>query len=80
MKEYFRAVGRELRALWRLTMRTLANTITASPSERWQRAECFHHNHKETVRGDSWIKSELIDFGRNKMWYCTECHQVWFLV
>jgi hypothetical protein len=28
MKEYFRAVGRELRALWRLTMRTLANTIT----------------------------------------------------
>jgi hypothetical protein len=100
MKRYLAAVGREVRALWRLSMRTLANTITASPSERWQRVECFHHDHKArtvygidpakadagrsivtgTVSGNSWIKTELIDLGRNKMWYCTKCHQVWFLV
>lgn len=100
MNRYLAAVWREIRALWRLTMRTLANTITAAPSERWQRIECFHHDHKArtvfgidpaaalsggsivtgTVSGSSWIRSELIDLGRNKMWYCTKCNQKWFLV
>ena len=101
MKRYLAAVWREVRALWRLSMRTLANTITAAPSERWQRVECFHHDHKArtvyaidpakalegddtvtrvTVAGGSWIRSELIDVGRSKMWYCTKCNQTWFLV
>lgn len=99
MKVFLRAAWRQIRALWRLSMRTLANTITASPAERWQRVECFHHDHKArevvaidpaagvlpevtraTVSGSSWIRSELIDLGRNKMWYCTKCDQKWFLV
>lgn len=100
MKRYLRAVWREIRALWRLTMRATMNTITATPSERWRRVQCFHHDHKArpvfgidpaadvllesvvtgTVSGNSWIRTELIDLGRNKMWYCTKCNEVWFLV
>jgi hypothetical protein len=100
MKKTAYAVWRQIRALWRLTMRAIANTLTASPAERWRRVECFHHDHRArvvygidparadagasmvtgTVSGSSWIKAELIDLGRNKMWYCTKCHQTWFLV
>lgn len=100
MKKYAYAVWEQVRATWRLTMRAMANMLTASPAERWHRAECFHHDHKArrlfavdpvaqvaedgfttgTVWGGSWIRSELVDLGRNKMWYCTRCHQTWFLV
>jgi hypothetical protein len=32
-----------------------------------------------TISRGSWIKSELIDLGRSKMWRCTKCGQTWFL-
>lgn len=100
MKKYAYAVWKQVRAAWRLTMRALANVVTASPAERWQRVECFHHDHKARrviaidpaageagdatvtamVSGGSWIREQLIDLGRNKMWYCTKCNEKWFLI
>lgn len=42
---------------------------------RWlKRRRCFHHDHHT---GQSWIRSELIDLGRRKLYHCTECGKVW---
>lgn len=42
---------------------------------RAQRA-CFHHNHHT---GESWIRSVLVDLGRNKRFWCTKCEKSWFV-
>jgi hypothetical protein len=51
-----------------------------------RRRECFHHEHggnpANTEPAHSWIKQELIDMGRNKMFWCDReqggCGQTWF--
>lgn len=44
---------------------------------RWRkRRACFHHDH---TTGKTWIKSMLIDTGRNKMFWCTTCGKAWTL-
>jgi hypothetical protein len=41
--------------------------------------DCFHHNRNPTV---SWIRSELVDAGKHKRFWCAEdlggCGQTWF--
>jgi len=52
---------------------------------RKQRA-CFHHeiggNPANTTPALSWIKQQIIDLGRRKIFWCDEeqggCGQVWF--
>jgi hypothetical protein len=41
---------------------------------RWQRRRCFHHDHRS---GESWIKEQLVDVGRRKMWWCDRCGKTW---
>ena len=64
----------ELHAVVKLFMRAVLNLDT--PLERWQKRACFHHDEK---RLESWIRSELIDFGRTKRYWCSECGQSWTL-
>lgn len=44
-----------------------------------RRRQCMHHNR---LTGESWIKSQLIDMGRRKMFWCSEksggCGKAWF--
>lgn len=43
--------------------------------QRWRaQRECFHHDH---ARGISWIRSELIDLGRRKLFWCAVCDRRW---
>lgn len=74
-----KGLRRQARALWRLTMRTISNALTASPAARWQMATCLHQSKRTGGPTISYIRSEIIDLGRNKMWQCTECRQIWFL-
>lgn len=37
---------------------------------RW----CFHHDH---TTGTSWIKSQLLDVGRRKAFWCEDCGKTW---
>lgn len=43
------------------------------------RRKCFHHN---PTTGHSWIKSQLIELGKSKMYWCEKdlggCDKVWF--
>lgn len=36
--------------------------------------ECFHHDRRTK---ESWIREQLIDLGRNKMFWCDHCEHVW---
>lgn len=45
-------------------------------ARRRMRKGCFHHDPKTGV---SWIKSQLIDTGMSKMFWCTHCQQTWFV-
>lgn len=42
-------------------------------ARRRKRRNCFHHDHRT---GTSWIKSQLIDYGR-KLFWCTTCERTW---
>lgn len=46
------------------------------------RRDCFHHdrggNPANTAPAVSWIAEELIDLGRGKRFWCTQCGRVWF--
>ena len=45
--------------------------------ERWKRRRnCFHH---DPVAKVSFIRSQLIDSGMRKMFWCTRCQQTWFV-
>jgi hypothetical protein len=50
--------------------------------KRWkQQRECFHHElpsvyHPE-LPAQSWIKSQLIETGKAKMFWCTGCEKTW---
>lgn len=47
--------------------------------DRRARRDCMHHKPGSADRYTvSWVRGELIDLGRRKMWTCTECGQVWF--
>lgn len=35
---------------------------------------CFHH---EPRSRETYIASTLVDLGRKKLWWCTECKQRW---
>lgn len=41
-----------------------------------KRKDCFHHDHKT---GQSWIKSQLINIGTGKMFWCAVCGRTWFV-
>jgi hypothetical protein len=43
--------------------------------QRRKRKNCFHHS---LSTGESWIVGQLVDLGRRKMWWCTECDRRWF--
>ena len=52
----------------------------------WQRRRkqkrCFHHELGGVLENgarpaESWIRSELIDMGRAKLFECTECGRIW---
>lgn len=50
--------------------------MSDSRLKRWRkRRSCFHHDQHT---GETWIRSQIIDFGR-KMFWCRECDQTWFL-
>lgn len=48
---------------------------------RQDRKYCFHHDtyvlHNQLAQ--SWIKSELIDLGRRKRFWCEQCGKVWIV-
>ena len=49
--------------------------------QRQSRKYCFHHdtfiaNGRVAM---SWIKSELVDLGRHKRFWCTQCRKVWIV-
>lgn len=35
---------------------------------------CWHH---ERATGRSWLESELVDLGRRKVFWCTNCERRW---
>jgi hypothetical protein len=41
-----------------------------------RRRNCFHHSF---ASGTSYIKSQLIDTGMRKMFWCTKCQKTWFI-
>lgn len=45
--------------------------------------DCFHHERNISlngeVRAESWIKSELLDLGRRKRFWCRVCGKQWFV-
>lgn len=39
---------------------------------------CFHHDYSSEWKSTiTWIKSELIDAGKNKRFWCIKCDQSW---
>jgi hypothetical protein len=55
--------------------------------QHWtKRRTCFHHqlptydrNSQQWLPGESWIKSQLIETGKAKMFWCTECEKTWLV-
>lgn len=45
------------------------------------RRDCFHHERNISLSGEetatSWIRSELVDLGRRKIFWCTVCKRKW---
>lgn len=46
--------------------------------------KCFHHAHYRPTHGreaghESWLRSEMIDLGRHKLFWCTHCQQQWIV-
>ena len=41
---------------------------------RRRRRSCFHHDH---ITGQTWIRSQLVDLGRAKHYWCTRCRRYW---
>lgn len=50
-------------------------------AKRRKQKHCFHHeiggNPANTTPAFSWIEQRIIDAGRAKMFWCTECEKVW---
>jgi hypothetical protein len=48
-----------------------------------QQRQCFHHDHggnpANTRPAISWIKQQIIDMGRRKMFWCDRCGRTWFV-
>lgn len=50
--------------------------------KRKQQRDCFHHR-LPSITGlsdfpaESWIKSQLIETGKAKMFWCVECDKTW---
>jgi hypothetical protein len=66
----------QVRAAGWLLGRALPGILFASPVKRYERAICWHHDSKN---GTSWIRSALVDLGRNKLWWCSACGEMWFI-
>jgi hypothetical protein len=53
---------------------------------RWKKQRnCFHHEQRtydpinlQWLPAESWIKSQLIETGKSKMFWCTNCDRTWF--
>lgn len=62
------------------------NWLTSVTEARRKRTQCFHHDRPAWSKGEvdsrSWIREELIDLGRRKMYVCEPkeggCGKVWF--
>lgn len=52
----------------------VAKSIVGAVFEMWgqrrKRAHCWHHDDNT---GESWVKKKLIDMGRRKLIWCTQC-------
>lgn len=48
-------------------------------SYRQARKTCWHHAFRPDETAVSFIRSELIDLGRSKRFWCTECRKVWIV-
>lgn len=50
-----------------------------NPVAGWRRRraqrDCFHHE----IGGSSWIRAQLIEMGKSKMFWCTVCRKHWFV-
>lgn len=44
--------------------------------KRQVRKYCFHH---DMHLGETFIRSQLIETGKSKMFWCTNCGRGWFL-
>ena len=70
-------------------MTVLVQVIIDWIRKRKKRKECFHHSlpTREYISGtggefvsmppESWIQSQLIDTGKRKMFWCTQCGRTW---
>lgn len=52
--------------------------------KRWRlQRYCFHHdkggNPANTWPAFSWIQEQIIDAGRAKMYWCTNCKKTWII-
>lgn len=65
-----------IRAAWRLGWRSAGRILFVSPADRWVMATCFHHDRKT---GESSIEDQIVDLGRNKLFRCKECGEMWTL-
>lgn len=52
----------------------LLNPVAVWRRRRAQR-ECFHHDPRA---GESFLRSQLIETGKAKMFWCTVCNRHWF--
>lgn len=41
---------------------------------RRRQRECFHHS---LLDGESWVRGQLVDIGRRKIYWCTGCDRHW---
>ena len=56
------------------------------PTRRWVttyrlRRQCFHHDRGSPANNKpatSWLRSQLVDTGMRKMFWCTRCGRTWF--
>jgi hypothetical protein len=71
-----RRVWAELWAAVRLGYRSLMKMIFFPPTRRREMAMCWHHSRST---GESWIQDTLIDLGRDKMFRCSQCQEIWLL-
>lgn len=54
---------------------------------KWKKQrQCFHHRQRtynslnlQWLSAESWIRSQLIETGKAKMFWCTECEKTWIV-
>lgn len=74
MKRYLRAVWGEITAANTLFWRSVGRVLLMAPTRRHEMDMCWHHDRKT---GTSWIHDHLVDFGRDKIFICSHCKEIW---